>query len=227
MSNQTSMHDKIRNLLALANHESTNEAEAMAAMNAAQRLMSKYRISLGEVEEKDETFGQVWYSTKHSYGSQNWSNSLMNVIGKENGVYVVVDPQRKRVMLFGTQDEINIVKTLFDYCFNYILVSGKRAWKAGNYQNRNAFWNGYATGAVAGFKSTMVKATADEGCTALVANRYALVREKCTLETRTSKQRRTKQYGDAYSKGYADGQGIKPGISSTAASEKRRSHLIA
>ena len=42
---------KIKSLLALA--ESDNENEALAAVQAARRLMMKYHISMGEKEQRE------------------------------------------------------------------------------------------------------------------------------------------------------------------------------
>ena len=99
--------EKVRRLFELS--KSSNIHEAEAAMMKAQELLHKYNLDAGAVPtDEKQPFVREFITLKNK---SRWSESLMNVIGKYNGVRVIHTAEQ--LALIGQRHAIEI--TIFGY----------------------------------------------------------------------------------------------------------------
>lgn len=110
---------KIQKLLALS--KSSNQAEAELAAIKANELLLKYKLSLSDIEETEESLAVV------SYGDvfikmHRWKLVILQAISSTNGCGVSIETsgQRKRFKIVGEETNVKITKMTVDYLLKAI-----------------------------------------------------------------------------------------------------------
>jgi hypothetical protein len=128
--------DKIKKLLALS--KSPNEAEAELAAQRAHEILTKYKLSMDDVEEKEIREGNV--ITGRSL--KKWRHILIDNIAKyyycqclqyegDSGYY--------RIVFIGQKHNIIICKSMYDYLEKSILRECRNIHKNAKYKYRETF----------------------------------------------------------------------------------------
>lgn len=150
--------DKIKKLLALS--KSPNEHEAQSALAKAQQLMAEHKISMAEVEDKEqrkahEHLAGVTYSARRD----PWILGLAKVISKnyccESFSYREKGTQTYKLCFCGLDEDIEICMIAFKYatdCIRSEIKKRKSKGKLFNYTNElvTSICNGYAYGFIKG-----------------------------------------------------------------------------
>lgn len=150
--------DKIKKLLALS--KSPNEHEAQSALAKAQQLMVEHKISMAEVEDKEqrkahEHLAGVTYSARRDH----WILRLSQVISKnyccESFSYREQGKQTYKLYFCGLNEDVEICMIAFKYamdCIQSEIKQRKSKGKLFNYTNEliTSMCNGYAFGFIKG-----------------------------------------------------------------------------
>lgn len=150
--------EKIKKLLALS--KSPNEHEAQSALAKAQQLMAEYKISMAEVEDKEqrkahEHLAGVTYSARRD----PWILRLSQVISKnyccESFSYREQGKQTYKLYFCGLNEDVEICMIAFKYamdCIQSEIKQRKSKGKLFNYTNEliTSMCNGYAFGFIKG-----------------------------------------------------------------------------
>lgn len=121
MTDQEKILEKVRRLFELA--KSSNEHESAAAAAKAQELLHKYNLSQHDIPtDEKEPFIEVRLRLKnHSH----WAGTLLNVLAKANGAYVVHTSARyNEYAVLGQKHTIDIVE------FSYAQMEKRITWLA-------------------------------------------------------------------------------------------------
>jgi hypothetical protein len=135
--------EKIKKLLELA--ASPNENEAQLAYRRAQDLMVKYCVSLRDTEEKPETIVQIPYELKIKKvsGLQDVLPFVALAVGKQFGVYVLVQKFDQPILLVGFPTNITVVAHALDCILNQCMIDFRKGFA--EYRSVSfapAFWKG-------------------------------------------------------------------------------------
>lgn len=150
--------EKIKKLLALS--KSPNEHEAQSALAKAQQLMAEHKISMAEVEDKEqrkahEHLAGVTYSARRD----PWILRLSQVISKnyccESFSYREQGKQTYKLYFCGLNEDVEICMIAFKYatdCIRSEIKNRKSKGKLFNYTNElvTSICNGYAYGFIKG-----------------------------------------------------------------------------
>jgi len=221
--------DKIRHLRSLAQSSNLNEATAAAA--AADRLISKYRISEVEISVANKAADLPAIEDKEIlYESGRvtlWKKNLANILAEHYGCYMwnncirINGRKVSRYRLVGVENDIAITR----YMFAWLLTEIERLSKLHCIGMGHVYANSYCTGAVVGIKKQLeqikqeerASAKDEQTTTALACLDERVDKAKATLYTLrnnlvTVKSRSYSQYdGSAYSLGVNVGKSIHLG----------------
>lgn len=150
--------DKIKKLLALS--KSPNEHEAQSALAKAQQLMAEHKISMAEVEDKEQRKAHE-HSTGVTYSARRdpWILGLAKVISKnyccESFSCREKGTQTHKLCFCGLDEDIEICMIAFKYatdCIRSEIKKRKSKGKLFNYTNELivSICNGYAYGFIKG-----------------------------------------------------------------------------
>lgn len=156
--------EKIKKALALANNNK-NPNEAQAAMLMVQKMMAKYHIEMQEVEEVEEAEVQ---ENEANIKKGSWRKILMKVICKNYRCDCFLRGNTgKRIIIVGSKEDIEIVKTIYEFAENQLLDGFNKYFK-NNYeayteiQIKNAVRKDYADGFIRGIKEKFSRQKEEE-----------------------------------------------------------------
>ena len=163
--------DKIRHLRSLAQSSNLNEATAAAA--AADRLISKYRVSEVEINISNKMADLPAIEDKEIlYESSRvtmWKKSLANVLANHYGCFMWNDTIRvngrkvSRYRLIGVDSDIAITR----YMFAWLLTEIERLSKLFCTGMGHVYANSYCIGAVTGIQFQLEKIKQEEKAAAV------------------------------------------------------------
>ena len=166
---------KIRKLLALGNSE-CNLNEASAAMQAAQALMDKYRITSAEIEAAGNAGEDKEKPVKDEKpileGARifAWRKTLLSSIAKHNDCahYFTHNHRDTRYYVFGRASDLEVMRSMFVYAETQVAFLCKRHCKGFGH----VYAENWCTGAVAGIAEKLNEARkaaqTNVSCTAMV-----------------------------------------------------------
>lgn len=200
----TNIEEKIAALLRLA--DSPNENEAKLALEKAQKLMAKYHID--NVKEKSEYITET-IKLSASYGGLKWVQSLLYNISNANAVFMLRSDNI--AYLYGTHNDVKIVRHFFDYAYNVAIYNGKVLFKKSG-TNRYTFWNSYGLGFSYGVKTVIQTVNNDEGVTAIVHNKLDTVINSYEGTYSNGRNRKSNVSYNVYAQGIEKGKQIHQAI---------------
>lgn len=175
---------KVRNLLSLSD-KNQNLNEAAAAFKAAQKLLSKHRLSITDVYVSEEDKEPVKESDEPLYAGARaitWRGDLAASVCKANGCHAfwritaVNGRRQKQLLIIGRESDINTVRYMYNLiasqieamCASALLTNG----------GGKTFSNNFKLGAVDTISSRLKEATQEvedqyKGTTALVLVKQA------------------------------------------------------
>jgi hypothetical protein len=149
---------KVQKLLALS--KSDNAGEAAAAMNAANKLIDQYRLSLADLETSEDTLDPMMEDSEAVYETGRivqWKSFLVGVLSKHYGCALfnqTTFPKGRKVShykLVGRKSDIAIVR----YFVSYLMNECQRLCEKEAHGKGKVFANSYCTGFVAGIQSQL------------------------------------------------------------------------
>lgn len=223
MDNEKYIIKKIQKLLNLSNCKTASEGEVKNAMQMAQRLMTKYKISIANIE--DET-GKSKMDIKHETfferkGSLNPAdNCIMNILLRHYRVRVLTSYNwgKKGIMLVGTPEDIEIAK----YVHGYLRKTFFDCWnnyKKENYKaNKSSYYRGLSYGIIDKLEEAEKEAKAEESETACKNYEIVLVNTKQAINNyitntfgkavTSERHRRVRSDSTSYHAGFSKGRTI-------------------
>ena len=159
MQNDSNISDalleRIRHLLAMADHPTSNEHEAAIALEKAQALLLEHNLTRatvatsGEAAPTPEGVGRIRFGEAHGY---SWKSHLLHVTAINSLCRVIREPSDKMVNLFGTKDNVRVVLEMYTWIAEQLDKMCMRAWleykRSGGYlaaQSYKASWYSGAT----------------------------------------------------------------------------------
>ncbi len=118
--------EKVRALLALST--SPNEHEAAAALNKAQELLLKYKMSMSDMQRLDShVTAQSVEDIVFPYDvDQQWRSTLLGIIARANFCSVVNERANGNTVLFGYRGEMEVTKALYEWVLEQLLRLSQR-----------------------------------------------------------------------------------------------------
>lgn len=135
---------KVKKLLSLSADKS-NVNESMAAASMAQKLIEEHRIKQAELDETvSRTLLEFELLEEDDHKPQMWKVHLANYLSRVNGctcIYMrgVKNVTKSKIMLFGYQDNLNIVIYMFWYLSTAIDKHAKKEGKGKGQKWMNSF----------------------------------------------------------------------------------------
>lgn len=197
----------IRRLFELA--KSPNEHEASAAAAKAQELLHKYNLTQADLPTAEKApYIEVRMRLKNH---SRWAGTLMNVLAKANGAFVVhTSTKYNEYSVIGQKHTIDIVE------FSYVQMEKRITWLAdvawdiyeGDERSAPMYKDGFASGIIARLSERLTKQVAEQRTES--ANSMALV-TKADAELMTKVRElyphlTTRRANFARSDGYGDGK---------------------
>lgn len=193
--------EKIKKLLSLSDNN-PNEAEAKSAMLMAQKLMSKYDISLDDTKDEKAEFMIARCTHKWDMG---FRIPLSTVISENFRVENFLS--NGTVCFFGHRLDAEIAKETFNYAYSFINTMANRAYNTAKKEGRSTkgVYNSYAQGFILGLKQEF-----DKQCKALKIITPEDVKEEylnmsSSWKTKSHRNQSTIDFG-AYMSGVNDGK---------------------
>ena len=155
-----SVMTKIKNLLAMAEHEGSNEHEAAIAMEKAQALLFQYNLSRTDIKDgltsTPAGIGKIDGTESSGY---IWKRVLLNYLATANLCHVVVSPSHKKWHLFGTYNNVQIVLEIYRWLIpelEFIALREYRKYKNdGGYESGLKWKRGFFYGASKAIKDRL------------------------------------------------------------------------
>lgn len=222
METPQSILDRIRKLKALSEGAAkiSSIAESEAATLAMNKLLTKYNLSLLDIEEQDSNKPSInieqseLISVKNTYGRQ-WKERLLITLCMYH--YCKLIASGDKVFLLGTEMNTNTVIGLFStlqsvYRYNAKeqYDQAKRYFRGGQLSERykRKYITSYLLGCSIGLSVKLQEIKSQE-CVAIAIRHDELIDDyiKNNLKVETKKLRETKIIDSAYSKGFYNGKG--------------------
>lgn len=146
---------KIQKLLNLSNNSAATDAEALAAMQMAQKLMATYNIeasNLAEIEAAQENVITVKCEHKWDAG---YRKSLASVMAENYRCKCYM--YGSSVMFMGNENDAKIAKSAFEFAYKFIMRRGNQEADRVRNQGYSAkgVFNSYAWGFIQGLKEVL------------------------------------------------------------------------
>jgi len=136
-----SILDKIKALLAMAEHPNSNEHEAAIALEKAQELLLQYNLTRDDIQSESgirfHGIGMASGIERHGFP---WKRNIMNVIAKSTLCRVIINRSFKKWTLFGT--EPNVKATLEMYRWVVIQLDDIAMNSFAMYKRRGGYEHG-------------------------------------------------------------------------------------
>lgn len=213
--------EKIAKLLALG--KSPNEAEALAAIAKAQKLMSQYSISESDVNNTVKNMGNGFIQqivTANDGNWQEWEKGLMSAIARSNFCRVIFQYKSNKIEIFGTRYDAEMAVALYALIHPQMKNLATKAFKEARSSINGKQWKvSYYFGMNTKISELLrqvlqLVASETQTGTAIVLKKQDLVKE--FYESNKGKTVNTSYKGNlvngAYLKGYEDGDKLELGI---------------
>jgi hypothetical protein len=218
---KTSIIEKIKKLLALAN--SSNEHEAALAAGHAQRLLSEHNLAMADIEASHKPDKADKVETAVSKTLPKWMRHLSAGVSTAFDCQAVHHPATGKMTFIGVGADVQIAAYTFTYldrtvrklCSNYMK---QHAGSSITSRHRELMRQSYYLGAVSTIIARLMEQKVQTPVTtgALVPVKEGLIRQAMNEigNLRTMRSRRSYINGAAYAKGQTDGGqvGISRGI---------------
>lgn len=217
MNNQLS--EKIRHLLALAEHENSNEHEAAVAMRKAQELLLQNNLTRADIKDDGSPatpagIGKI--DIMESVGF-SWKRFLLHTLAINNMCQTVSSPRDNTTHIFGAYENVRGVLEMYNWLSPELERIALRAWTAykrdgTGMESARSWKHGFFMGAIKEIndklKESMQEFTAGPG-RAIVPYNDALVRDAVKrVFPYTTKSRTTTRSYDGMAAGRAAGASI-------------------
>ena len=151
METTDAVMEKIKKLLTLANCKGATEAEAKNAMEMAQRLMTKYKISVANVSAESEKTIGIIHEVFHKRKSQSINPAdeyIMPILKRFYRVYILYSGNRwgKELIIIGAPEDIEIAKYVHCFLRNIFFKCWNEYKRINEYANRRSYYRGLAEG---------------------------------------------------------------------------------
>lgn len=131
MKNREDILILIKKCLALS--KSDKPGEAAAAMNKAQELLFKYKLTMSEVdtvESRDEgTIGETPFTLGRKKNEGLWRMRLAHGVARYTFCDAIGDYESRTVYFIGTKTDVEIVKELYTWIVEQLESMSGPAWK--------------------------------------------------------------------------------------------------
>lgn len=225
----SSIIEKIKKLLALAN--SSNEHEAALAAGHAQRLLAEHNLAMADIEAANRPEQADRVETVVSKTLPKWMRHLSAGVSSAFDCQAIHHPASGKMTFIGVGADVEIAAYTFTYLDRTVrkLCSGYMKQHAcGTMANRHRelMRQSYYLGAVSTITTRLREQKVSTPVTtgALVPVKEGLIRRAMNEigNLRTMHSRRSYVNGDAYSRGQADGGriGIRTGITGTSSPQR-------
>lgn len=223
MENEKHIIKRIQKLLNLAKGKNASEGEVKNAMEMAQRLMTKYKISIANLGDSDgnSDIGIIHEEFFSRKGMLNPADTcIINILLRFYRVRVLTTNSfgSKGMMLVGTPEDIEIAK----YVHGYLRKTFFDCWNNYKKENRNAdktsYYRGLSYGIIERLEEAERQAKAEESESACKNYEIVLINTKEAInhyvnETfgkylKSERRRITRSDGDSYRAGFAKGRTI-------------------
>jgi Protein of unknown function (DUF2786) len=218
---------KIKGLLAIANDNESDE-ESQSAFLMAQKLMMKYNISLGEVEDVNDgqsiNEGQVTAHKKLYW----WEKQLANIMSENfrvknfiNSKWTDSSAQRKRAVVFlGYENDVALAKEMYllayeaitsysnQFVDEYYESMGISRTKQTTNNIKNSYMRGFLSGLEEKFEEQVASMKQEYGLMVLVPKEVVEEYDRVVTGKATSYKIPPVEELIAYRKGFDDGNKI-------------------
>lgn len=212
--------DKIAKLLALANDNRGNDAEAQTALLMARKLMAKYNLDMADVEGAADKGHVSDFRTDITFSKKRdaWAGRLAKVIAKAHRCEMILisrtGSRTYTVKFVGFKDDLELATAIFKAAHTYVYRAGSDLWYAAkkigySTEELRSIYDSYGIGFAEGLAEKYREQDAnDEACTAMMVitpeavSKY--VNNVCTGTVDTSSSHSFDR--DAYGKGYEEGK---------------------
>lgn len=222
MENEKYIIKKIQKLLNLANGRNASEGEVKTAMQMAQRLMTKYKISIANIGDEKakncEIRHEEFFSRK---GGLNPADTcIINILLRFYRVRVLIthDFGKRGMMLVGTPEDIEIAK----YVHSYLRKTFFDCWNNYKKENfraeRSSYYRGLSYGIIEKLDEAESQAKAEETETACQNYEIVLVNTKEAINNyineifgsrvKNERSRRVSSDSTSYHAGFTKGKTI-------------------
>jgi len=214
---------KIRQLFAMAEHETANEHEAAIALEKAQELLLRHNLTRASVATTPEaqTGPSVGQVKVHEDVGYSWRKRLLYVIAKNNLCSTVGMPYEKSSTLFGTQENVRSVLEMYYWVSEQLERLAHDEFKAykrrGGREKGQTFNAGFFSGAISTINTRLTKPLEEfrygSGRDLVLASHKALAVAVKTIFPHTTMSRSRTTMGDGFYHGKEAGNNIRFGKS--------------
>lgn len=119
------IRETVKNLLAMASHEGSNENEARVALLKAKEIMAKHKLTEADFSEKAELVHEICEGVQWTTDSgEVWVNTLSQLLA-ENYLCAVAWRTRKGarthvLVLTGLKSDVEVCKSMIEYAVGFV-----------------------------------------------------------------------------------------------------------
>jgi Protein of unknown function (DUF2786) len=162
MTISDSLLDKIRALLAMAEHPNSNEHEAALALERAQALLFANNLSRADI--KSDSYNATPAGIGKIDGIEqdgfSWKILLLNTLAKATLCRIVIGSRSKTWHIFGTYDNVQTTLEMYHWVIPQLetmAINGWLAYKTHGYEPCRTFKTGFYNGAIHTIKERLQK----------------------------------------------------------------------
>jgi len=153
MTISDSLLDKIKALLAMAEHPNSNEHEAALALERAQALLFANNLSRADVmsENYNEVPAGIGKIDGMESDGYSWKVLLLNTLAKATLCSIVITSHKKQWHLFGTYENVQTVLEMYHWVIPQLETmanSGYKQYKLHGYETSRTWKAGFYRGAI-------------------------------------------------------------------------------
>lgn len=211
--NKTEVKDKIKKLLALG--QSPNENEARDALLLARKLMAKYKLSEGEVTEKESKIETVACGIQWTSDSGDiWLTDLCKILSDN---YCCVSAwshahgtRTYKLVLTGIEDDLQVCRAVIEYAVGFVrgqIKIHQRKYLGDSKSIAHSYARGFIMGLEMAFEEQNEKEEQEDHNWALVVQKPEEVQKYAdSLGSKDVKVKKSTFDPLAYMKGQNDGR---------------------
>jgi hypothetical protein len=154
---------KIRQLFAMAEHETANEHEAATALEKAQALLLRHNLTRATIGTTPEapTSPSVGQVKVHEDSGYSWRKNLLHVVAKNNLCQSIGHPDERSSTIFGSQENVRSVLEMYYWVVEQLERMALDEFKAyklrGGSEKPEHFKAGFFRGATATINTRLTK----------------------------------------------------------------------
>jgi hypothetical protein len=166
MTISESLLDKIKALLAMAEHPNSNEHEAALALERAQALLFANNLSRADIKSDNYNatpagIGKIDGIEQDGF---SWKMQLLNALAKSTLCSIVIGSRSKVWHLFGTYDNVQTTLEMYHWVvpqLETMAINGWLEYKTHGYDSCRTFKNGFYLGAIRTIRDRLDKPLQD------------------------------------------------------------------